>query len=151
MFKTPSTFAAGVVTRALANPRKAPKCGFGQAADAEDFSPAHGQFRPWGLTLDLLLHDGVGHWSMFVLLDALSSTKRDWQLLGQITYAVISATGYPKKAPKVEPLVSIAEAHPLAPLVWVWHSDGSAIDPTVKNSLKEAVSILTPRDPRKGA
>jgi hypothetical protein len=47
--------------------------------------------------------------------------------------------------------VPIAQAHPLAPLVWVWHSDGSAIDPTVMNSLKEAVSLITPRDPMQGA
>ncbi|KKL05138.1 hypothetical protein LCGC14_2609030, partial [marine sediment metagenome] len=100
-----------------------------------------GTLDPWSMKIDLLIHDRIGHWTLFALLDASSSTERDWRLLGQITAAVIEATGYPQEAPRVEPLIPIAEVHPLTPLVWVWHSDGSAIDSVVADSLKGGMRI----------
>lgn len=135
-----SGFVEDMVTRATAHARKATKCSFGDAAGPIP-GAVSGTLDPWSIKIDLLIHDRIGHWTLFALLDASSSTERDWRLLGQITAAVIAATGYPQEVPRVEPLIPIAEVHPLTPLVWLWHSDGSAIDSVVVDSLKGVMRI----------
>ena len=138
-----SDFSEDIATRARAKTRTSPSCTMSHPVEA-----VPGRFDAWSVMLDTFRHDDIEHWVMSIKLATPSSTVQEWRLLGEITEAVIFTTGYPKDAPRVEPVIPIQEAHPTATLWWMWHSDGSAIDENAASLFKEVISAMTPRDPR---
>lgn len=140
------SFVEDLVTRARGVGRTSPSC----ALPSPGAVP--GCFGAWSVMLDVFRHGDVEHWAMSIKLMTPSSKMGDWELSGEIVAAIIDATGYPRSALHVEPIIPIREVHPTAALWWTWHGDGSAIDGNVARAFKEAISATTPRDPQwKGA
>lgn len=137
------SFVADLITRARETARTSPSCTMAHPVEA-----VPGRFDAWSVMLDTFRHDDIEHWVMSIRLTTPSSTMQEWRLLGEITETVISTTGYPKDAPRVDPIIPIQEAHPTATLWWAWHGDGSMIDESAASVFREVVSVMTPRDPQ---
>ena len=137
------SFVEDLVTRARGAARTLPSCTMSHQVEA-----VPGRFDAWSVMLDVFRHGDVEHWAMSIKLMTPSSTRENWTISGEIVAAVIDATGYPRSAPYVAPIMPIREAHPTALLWWMWHSDGSAIDENAASVFKKVISAMTPRDPR---
>lgn len=104
----------------------------------------------WSFQVDMYRHDGTEHWGLSVKLFPFGrgSSERDWQVLGSMLALIVKSTGYPAERPMPEPLTPIETTHPNATLHWMWHADGSEVDPMILEMTAAILSAMTPRDPQ---
>jgi len=104
----------------------------------------------WSFLVDVYRHEGTEHWGLSAKLTPFGrgSTEKDWGVLGSMLALVVKGSGYPDSAREVEPLTPIETTHPNATLHWMWHADGSVVDPMVREMTTAILSAMTPRDPQ---
>jgi len=104
----------------------------------------------WSFLVDVYRHDGTEHWGLSAKLVPFGrgSTEKDWRVLGSMLSLVVKGSGYPAERPMPEPLTPIETTHPNATLHWMWHADGSAVDPMVRDMTAAILAAMTPRDPQ---
>ncbi len=92
----------------------------------------------WTLCLDMYRHGQTEHWRFSAKLfpPGRGSVEEDWGNLGKIVAAIYEGTGYPGTGHVPDALVPIETAHPNATHHWMWHSDGSEVDPAVLGATK---------------
>lgn len=115
-----------LVAEARSHKRKSSSC-----VDMPAAQPDGATVKGWSIMLSVYEHDDIEHWHFSAMLypKGRSSTKDDWNMLGYITATLQDLTGYPRDAPNIEPLTPFETTHPNRVHHWVWHSDGSPIDP----------------------
>jgi hypothetical protein len=103
----------------------------------------------WSFLVDVYRHDGTEHWGMSAKLVPFGrgSSEKDWQVLGSMLALVVKGSGYPATQ-MPDPLTPIETTHPNATLHWMWHADGSEVDPMVREMIAAVLSAMTPRDPQ---
>lgn len=155
---TPKEFARELVFASLKKKDKSPSC-----SPPDRWPPyANEKYRGWSLSLDVYEHPDekrftklpgditVRHYRLSAKLFPIgrSSTAHDWGLLGDIVAAITHATGYPEDVPLLQPLLSIDSIHPNSTIHWMWHGDGSAVDPAVLETTAQAISMLQENERR---
>ncbi len=100
----------------------------------------------WSFMMDMHEHDGIEHWDMSAKLypPGRGSVVGDYEVLGSMLAAMCEATGYPKELPAPKPVIPIEATHPNATMHWLWHSDGSAVDPAVLKVMAIVLSSVPP-------
>ena len=88
----------------------------------------------------------IWHYQMSAKLVGSSSNEEDWQDLGKIVAAVQLATGCPSELAPASPLLPIEETHPKSTMIWLWHSDGSAVDAAVVGGTKLALAMAQAKE-----
>jgi hypothetical protein len=91
---------------------------------------------PWSFSADVYKHDGIEHWCFSAKLIGRSATDADWRRLGQMLARMVVATGYPTSQGMPEgPPIAPSGAQPVT-YRWMWHSDGSDMDPELLEWLR---------------
>lgn len=114
------------------------------AATGFDFrTPFRVQACGWSLLLGIHRHDGVEHWHFSALLwpQGRSSTEDDWIRIGRVAGALAAASGHPPDV-QVDPLTPVETTPVNAVHHWVWHSDGSPLDPAAMRAFETVLASL---------